>query len=155
MRRIELRPTSMEKEIFPAIAKEGLLFSMELPGFWMDVGQPKDFLTGVGLYLTSVSKKTPTRLASGPEFIGHVLVDPSAKIGIHCKIGPNVVIGPGVVIGDGVRMSKTVVLEGSTVKDHAWLNSTIVGWKCSVGRWSRLEGVTVLGEDVQVSDEVF
>ena len=42
--RIELRPTSIEKEIFPPLASEGKLFAMVLPGFWMDVGQPRDYL---------------------------------------------------------------------------------------------------------------
>lgn len=54
--RIELKPTSIEKEIFPKMAQDGNLFALELPGFWMDVGQPKDYLTGTGLYLTSVAK---------------------------------------------------------------------------------------------------
>ena len=44
--RIELRPMSIEKEVFPFMATDGQLFAMELQGFWMDVGQPKDFLTG-------------------------------------------------------------------------------------------------------------
>lgn len=45
--RIELRPMSIEKEVFPFMATDGQLFAMELQGFWMDVGQPKDFLTGI------------------------------------------------------------------------------------------------------------
>lgn len=44
--RIPLKPTSIEKEIFPAMASDHQLYAMELNGFWMDVGQPKDFLTG-------------------------------------------------------------------------------------------------------------
>lgn len=44
--RIEVKPTSIEKEIFPAMAEQQQLFAMELSGFWMDIGQPKDFLTG-------------------------------------------------------------------------------------------------------------
>lgn len=28
------------------MAQDGQLNAMELQGFWMDVGQPKDFLTG-------------------------------------------------------------------------------------------------------------
>lgn len=44
--RIEVKPTSIEKEIFPIMAKEEQLFAFELSGFWMDIGQPKDFLTG-------------------------------------------------------------------------------------------------------------
>jgi len=42
----QLRPTSIEKEIFPEIAADQQLHSFDLAGFWMDVGQPKDFLTG-------------------------------------------------------------------------------------------------------------
>lgn len=52
--RIELRPTSIEKEVFPKMAADGELHSMELEGFWMDVGQPRDFLLGTGLYLNSL-----------------------------------------------------------------------------------------------------
>lgn len=39
--RIELRPTSIEKEIFPAMAAVGDLYAMVLPGYWMDIGQPR------------------------------------------------------------------------------------------------------------------
>ena len=50
---------SIEKEVFPYMAKDGDLFAMELQGFWMDVGQPKDFLTGMCLYLNSLRQKSP------------------------------------------------------------------------------------------------
>ena len=44
--RIEMRPTSIEKETFPLICRDGKLYAFTLPGYWMDVGQPKDYLTG-------------------------------------------------------------------------------------------------------------
>lgn len=44
--RIDNRPTSIEKETFPLIAADGKLFAQELEGYWMDVGQPKDYLSG-------------------------------------------------------------------------------------------------------------
>lgn len=69
------------------MASQGELHAMELPGYWMDVGQPKDFLTGLGLYLASLLKHAPAKLATGPSFIGNVLVDPTAVIGENCKIG--------------------------------------------------------------------
>jgi NDP-sugar pyrophosphorylase family protein len=31
----------LEKEIFPKMAQEGVLFALDMPGFWMDVGMPK------------------------------------------------------------------------------------------------------------------
>ena len=44
--RIEARPTSIEREIFPKLAEEGKIYQMILPGYWMDIGQPKDYLSG-------------------------------------------------------------------------------------------------------------
>jgi mannose-1-phosphate guanylyltransferase len=158
LNRIELKPTSIEKETFPAMAADRQLHSFELDGFWMDVGQPKDFLTGTCLYLSSLARKSPEILVpTTEEYIvgGNVLIDPTAKIGKNCRIGPNVTIGPNVVVGDGVRLQRCVLLEGSRVKDHSWVYSSIVGWHSTVGRWCRLEGVTVLGEDVNVKDEIF
>ena len=158
LQRIELRPTSIEQETFPSMTKDGQLHSFDLEGFWMDVGQPKDFLSGTCLYLSSLTKKGSKELTSTSESYvhgGNVLIDPSAKIGNNCKIGPNVVIGPNCVIGDGVRLQRCVLLSNSKVKEHAWIKSTIVGWNSVVGRWARLENICVLGDDVTVGDEIY
>ncbi|KAF1596226.1 Mannose-1-phosphate guanyltransferase beta, partial [Eudyptes moseleyi] len=155
LQRIQLRPTSIEKEIFPAMAQEGQLYAMELQGFWMDIGQPKDFLTGMCMYLQALRAQHPEKLHSGPGVVGNVLVDPSAKIGANCVIGPNVTIGAGVVVEDGVRIKRCTVLKGARIRSHSWLESCIVGWSCSVGQWVRMENVTVLGEDVIVNDELY
>jgi len=49
--RIEMRPHFLERELFPKLADEGLIYSMNLTKFWMDIGQPKDFLIGSKYYL--------------------------------------------------------------------------------------------------------
>ncbi|ETO04960.1 hypothetical protein RFI_32434 [Reticulomyxa filosa] len=46
MKRIEQKPTSIEIDIFPVMAKDGELFRLELDSFWMDVGKPSDFIKG-------------------------------------------------------------------------------------------------------------
>lgn len=46
LRRIELRPTSIEREVFPHVAADNSLYAYTLNGYWMDVGQPKDYLKG-------------------------------------------------------------------------------------------------------------
>lgn len=105
LNRIEIKPTSIEKEVFPVMAKEKQLFAFELAGFWMDIGQPKDFLTGMCLYLNSLRQRNSEKLSNNQNdektFVGNVLVDPTAKIGIGCRIGPNVTIGPNCVIENG------------------------------------------------------
>lgn len=152
---IDLKPTSIEKETFPILVEQKSLYSFDLEGYWMDVGQPKDFLSGSVLYLNSLSKNHPEKLATGDNIVGNVLVDPTAKISASAKIGPDVVIGPNVTIGDGVRITRSVVLSNSNIRAHSLVKSTIVGWSSTVGQWCRLEGVTVLGDDVEVKDEVY
>lgn len=153
--RIQLRPTSIEKEVFPGMARDAALHAFDLNGFWMDVGQPRDYLLGLGLYLDSLRQKNPQMLApADPSIIGSVMIDSSVKIGHHCLIGPNVSIGPGAIIEDGVRLHNCAILEGARIKSHAFVASSIIGWGASVGRWTRVEAGTVLGDDVSVSDEL-
>lgn len=137
------------------MAADGELHCMDLEGFWMDVGQPKDYLIGLELYLNSLRSKNPSALSSGDFVKGDVLIDSSAKIGKNCLIGPNVTIGANVVVEDGARLSKCAVLEGARIKSHSYVHSSIIGWRASVGSWSRVEGGAVLGDDVAVTDEIY
>ncbi|KAL7265368.1 hypothetical protein ACSBR1_003189 [Camellia fascicularis] len=155
LNRIELRPTSIEKQVFPSIAAENKLYAMVLPGFWMDIGQPKDYITGLRLYLDSLRKKYSSKLAVGSHIVGNVLVDESAVIGDGCLIGPDVAIGPGCEIESGVRLSCCTVMRGVRIKKHASISGSIIGWHSIVGRWARVENMSILGEDVHVGDEVY
>lgn len=46
----------------------------------MDVGQPKDFLTGMCMYLSSLREKSPDLLHNEEGIVGNVLVVGSVKI---------------------------------------------------------------------------
>lgn len=51
--RIENKPTSIEREIFPQMASDGELGGFLLQSYWMDIGQPKDYIKAVKLFLES------------------------------------------------------------------------------------------------------
>ncbi|KAL8272214.1 hypothetical protein Esti_003879 [Eimeria stiedai] len=196
--RIPLARCSIEKEFFPQLAAEGRLFCFHLQGYWADIGQPKDFLEGMSLYLqdlrvhreggpqsagdpltgglpdaaagppvgapqnasprgdefTLVSMPSQEMgLVEGPNIIGNVLVDPSATIGEGSVLGPNVSVDSGVSIGRGCRLKNCAIMRGVRVSDFAWIDSSIVGWQSSIGKWVRVEGLTVVGENVHIEDE--
>jgi len=154
--RIPLQPTSIEQEIFPRMCDDGNLYAMELEGFWMDVGQPKDYITGMCKYLTHLYETNPSEVKNDNEtFIGPVLVHPTARIGKNCLIGPWVSIGPNCEVEDGVRIKRSTLLSGSIVRKNSWIDSSIIGWDSSIGRWCRVEGVTVLGRNVKIFDELY
>jgi len=166
--RIPMAPCSIEKEIFPNMAEGGQLHAYVLKGYWMDVGQPRDYLKGMRLHLEHLSKQPPPsvnnsvssqlnsmRLATGENIVPPVLIDSSASIGSGGSIGPNVVIGANVRIEDGVRILNSTVLPDTCIRNHSFINSSIIGRKCSIGKWVRIENFSVIGEDVVVKDELY
>lgn len=153
--RIENRPTSIEKEIFPKMASDKQIYQMVLPGFWMDIGQPKDYLTGQTLALDFYREARPQTLASGATIKGNVLIHPSAKIDPTAVIGPNVVIGEGCSVGPASRLINSTLMAGAKVGTASYIDGSIVGWKSEVHNWCRVMNVTVIAEDVKIKDCTF
>ena len=58
------------------------------------------------------------------------------------------------VIEEGVRLASCILLEGVRVCAHAVVLDSIIGWNSTVGSWARVEGVSVLGEDVHIAAEL-
>ncbi|EZG65034.1 mannose-1-phosphate guanyltransferase beta [Gregarina niphandrodes] len=196
IRRIEHRPVSIEKEIFPRMCQDGQLYSYQLPGYWADIGKPRDFLDGTRLYLQALQEKQSSSLAvsrpsavghcpvgrhaadppsgetttspsleacgkdkppdaiTGSSIIGNVLIHPSASVGDDCQIGPDVTIGQNCVIKPGCRISNTALMADVTIESHTKIDQSIIGWNSRVGSWVRIDGLTVLGQNVKISKEV-
>jgi mannose-1-phosphate guanylyltransferase len=69
-------------------------------------------------------------------------------------IGPNVIIGENCKVGPGCKIYNSTILSGSQIMGFTLISGSIIGWKNTIGRWVRINGLTVTGEDVQVKDEV-
>jgi mannose-1-phosphate guanylyltransferase len=64
------------------------------------------------------------------------------------------VIGKGVVIKSGVRIKNSVILDDVVVNNNSLIDGSIIGWRSKIGKWARLENLTLLGEEVVISDEI-
>lgn len=54
----------------------------------------------------------------------------------------------------GARIKNSVILEKVIVNNSAFIDNSIIGWKTQVGKWSRIENHSILGEEVNVHPEV-
>ncbi|CAL9049202.1 unnamed protein product, partial [Musa banksii] len=77
----------LERQVFPSIAAREACTLWFMLDFWMDMGQPKDYLAGLRFCLDYVKRHSPSALAAGQYIIGKVLVDGSAKVGEEYSIG--------------------------------------------------------------------
>lgn len=121
----------------------------------MDIGQPKDYLSGQTLYLSSQKEHESGVLATGANIKGNVIIDKTAEVHPDAVIGPNTVVGPNCKVGAGSKISNSTLLAGSKVDSYSFVDGSILGWKSSIGKWCRVTSLSVIAEDVQIKDETF
>ncbi len=101
------RPASIERETFPVLVQEGLLYAVANDGFWVDAGTPAAYLE-VQLDLSGGTHIHPT-----------AEIDPSARI-------TNSVIMDHVVVAAGARVADSVLLPHSRVQADAEVQRAII-----------------------------
>jgi len=131
-------PTSVERETFPALLKNGHSIAVYNGcSYWMDIGTPEKYmqmhedimsgdcrLSGIhfnnkGVFIAENSNIDATAEIIGPVYIGNNVI-----------IGPNATIGPNAVIGDGAFVHKG----GKVANSILWNN-------VDVGSFSAMDGV--------------
>lgn len=153
-------PTSIEKEIFPLLVSQEKMYCLEHKGYWIDIGQPAEFIRGTEIYLEQIatgkiSPILPETLAKGPNIQGNVIIHPTATIASNCLLGPNVVVGANCHIGEGVRIKNSSILDSVLLEGYNVVDESIVGWESKIGKWAYIKGLTVIGRDVTVAPECF
>ncbi|KAL0343951.1 UNVERIFIED_CONTAM: Mannose-1-phosphate guanyltransferase alpha [Sesamum angustifolium] len=158
----------LDQDILSPLAGKKQLYTYETTDFWEQIKTPGMSIKCSALYLAQFRFTSPHLLVSGDgkrkaTVVGDVYIHPSAKVHPTAKIGPNVSISANVRVAAGVRLMNCIVLDDVEIKENAVVMHAIVGWKSSLGRWSRVQadgdynsklGITILGESVTVEDEV-
>ncbi|XP_039011059.1 mannose-1-phosphate guanyltransferase alpha-like [Hibiscus syriacus] len=158
----------LDQDILTPFAGKKQLYTYETMDFWEQIKTPGMSLKCSALYLAQFRFTSPNLLASGDgtknaTIIGDVYIHPSAKVHPSAKIGPNVSISANARIGAGVRLISCIILDGVEIMENSVVVHAILGWKSSIGKWSRVQaegdynaklGITILGEAVAVEDEV-
>ncbi|MFM2046369.1 MAG: hypothetical protein RL383_446 [Actinomycetota bacterium] len=124
-----LRRTSVEREVFPAMAAEGRLAAMATDDYWIDTGRPDTYLQA---NLDLIDGSRSRILAS----VGtNAVVAPTASV-THSVIGDSSTVEAGAVIVDsvvlpGARVGASVRLERCLVMGKVGAGATLAD--CVVG----------------------
>ncbi|MDG2908810.1 MAG: NDP-sugar synthase [Acidimicrobiales bacterium] len=129
---------SVEREVFPAMADEGVLYGFRSEAYWVDTGTPETYL-GVQLDLLDGVR--------GPARSG---VDDAAEIHPGATVRRSV-IGPGVVVAEGAQVCDAVVMAGSRIGERAVVDGSLVGRNATVGPEAQVLGLSVVGHGAEVA----
>lgn len=123
------RRVSVEREVFPALAVEGVLYALGSDALWTDMGTPWKYLEA---NLAWARREHASAVTS-------VGADPEAEVF-------NSVLHRGVTVERGARVHETVMLEGAHVSAGAVVKRSILGRNVVVGPGAVVDSLSVLGD---------
>lgn len=153
----EGRPVSTENEVFPVLAKEGVLYGYEARGLWVDIGVPEDYLTANSLLL---SKLDGVKVGENSSVDGSAEIIPPCSIGSGVEVRANSIIGPSTSIADhvhigmGCRVENSIIFPGATVGDYTSIRNAIIGENATLQRWVKIESGSLIGDYAVIADGV-
>ena len=151
--------SKLSADVIPRLVEKFDVYGYVYDGFWSDIGVPDDYKqTNINVlkiinpqgYISQTAKVEEEVELVSPYYIGERVF-----VRRGSKIGPNVVIGYSTHIGERVRISNTIMLPKSRVRSGSYIENSIVGEECYIGRWSRISENVIIGDGVSVDDEIY
>lgn len=152
------KQVSIEREVFPTLARDEKLYGYNFDGLWIDIGEPSDYLKANRLLLENEIKKG--KIARKVAVEKEVEINHPVTIGEHTtirtksKIGPYVTIGENVAIGRSVCIENSIVFPRTIISDFSSLKGAIIGQEAIVGKRVKIEDGCIVGDHVMIHDNI-
>jgi len=152
------RKVSVEREVFPVLAKMKKLHGFRYSGPWFDIGKFEDYMKANRGFLAKISGSTPivdndTRVGRSARLIPPVVINEKAEIGDDCVIGPYTAIDDKVEVERGSRIARSVVFREARIGGFSSVSDSIVGEHALIGKNVKLRG-TIISDYVSVRDNL-
>ncbi len=150
---------SLEKEIFPVLARRGNLSGFPFPGYWFDIGDMSDYQKTNFTLLRkqaqeSMSLGKRASLARDATFRPPSFLGDSSRIESRASVGPYVVIGKNGLIGRRARVHKSILFDGVTIGEGSIVSGAIIASNVTIGRRVRIETGSIVSSNVEIKDGV-
>lgn len=146
------RAVSLEREIFPSLARENKLMGWRHEGFWYDIGKIRDYVRanmellprlGNGLIETE-------RIAQGIEAPSHI--GENYTIERDSKLGPRAILSRNVKVMSGAIVHDSIVFEDSVLSEGCHVEGSVIGEGTTVGKNAIVGKDSVVAGEVRIAD---
>jgi mannose-1-phosphate guanylyltransferase len=133
------RAVSFEREVFPAMAAEGVLYGHMAEGYWIDIGTPERYLEAT---YDLLARRVGSRLPPSDE-TGSLIYAGSITSG--ARIGPQSVVGSHCVVGERSVVERSVLHDNVRVGRDCTIESAVVAQDVRVGDGARIAEGAIVG----------
>ena len=144
------RAVSMEREVFPRLVEENMLYGHKVSGMWIDIGNPDEYLQTNKMLLTTCADKQQKNL----KFVckSPVAIDKGVLVGENSVVGPCTVLGRNVTVGRNVQIFNSVVFEDAKIDDDATIEGSIIGEAAIIGKKAKISEGSIIADHAKVRD---
>jgi NDP-sugar pyrophosphorylase family protein len=151
------RKVSLEREIFPDLAREGRLSGFEFSGYWFDIGNLTDFRKAnfsLLQYATQELESQPrnARIATDAVIRRPVSLGDNSSVDSKARIGPNTLLGNGVSVRKNAKVAQSILFDGVTVGEGSQIYGAILSTDVKVGKGVRISRGCVISSHVIIAD---
>jgi NDP-sugar pyrophosphorylase family protein len=145
---------SIEREIFPTLAKENKLFGHTIEGLWMDIGKPEEYLQTNKIILDKLYEKNSFKQSKNVETKKPIAIDRGVIIGKKTIIGPYTILGKNVTVGDNAQICNSIVFPDTKIGDNTIINDAIVGENAIIGKNVKISTGCIIADQVKIKDNL-
>jgi mannose-1-phosphate guanylyltransferase len=144
----ECGPVSIERQTFPAMVADGVLFALATEDYWLDAGRPDQYLQANLDLLdgrrrgASIDPVGPGASVAPDASIRRTVVGAASEVGATARLADSVLL-PGVVIGPGAVVEASILGAGVRVGAGAIVADAVVGDGERIEAGAALDGVRV------------
>jgi len=153
------RKVSLEREIFPVLAKKKSLIGFPFEGHWFDIGSLSDYQKA-NLALLQKQSRRPIVQHGRPWLVKDLRPFTPFLLGEHstveksARVGPNVVLGDNCRVGSGARIINSILFDEVAIGKETVVAGAIIASNVMIGNKVKIEPGAVISPNVQISDGV-
>ena len=158
------KKVSIERDIFPKLAKSGGLHHYPIEGIWKDIGKPYELLEGNFLLMNELLANQKLQINDNLDIAISSKIRQPSVIGENviikgnCSIGPNAIIGDGVFIDDNSKLQDCIIYNSCHISKNVNIEKAILSNNCFLDDNVVLKGIEqnliILSSFVKVSKGV-
>jgi mannose-1-phosphate guanylyltransferase len=145
---------SMEREVFPILAKEKKLYGHIVNGLWIDIGKPEEYLETNKIILDKLGTKKIRGQICNFETKTPIALDKGVFVGEKSIIGPYTILGKNVTVGKGTQISNSVIFPDTKIGDYTIINGAIIGEGAVIGNNVNISNGCIIADQAKIKDNL-
>jgi NDP-sugar pyrophosphorylase family protein len=153
------RKVIIEREVFPALAKEGTLFGYTHSGTWFDIGNIEDFRNANFALLENRTRgevivEREAKVSKSAKLTCPVLVGDHTIVEDEANLGPRTIVGRRVRVGRNASVIDSIVFDNTEMSSDSSITGAVIGDSVTIGKGVVIQNGSVVSSHVTIHDNV-